>query len=193
MRTGTIIENPPAGQRLHLVESPSDTGGHSFTAEWTIAPRRGRDGVPPHIHRAASERFTVISGRGRYLIGKEERELGPGESVVLEAGVPHIHPWSVSDQELRYTQETTASPPNQAELDRALDALSTMFALAREGKTNAQGVPSQLQMIAIGYYIMPGTYLARLPVGLQNVLMPILAGLVRLFGYRPIYARHQTA
>ena len=63
MRTGTVIENPPAGQRLHLVESPADTSGHSFTAEWTIAPRRGRDGVPPHIHRAASERFTVISGR----------------------------------------------------------------------------------------------------------------------------------
>jgi hypothetical protein len=111
----------------------------------------------------------------------------------MEAGVPHIHPWSVSDEELRYTQETTASPPNQAELDRALDALSTMFALAREGKTNAQRVPSQLQMIAIGYYIMPGTYLAGLPVGLQNVLMPVLAGIVGLFGYRPIYARHQTA
>ena len=193
MRTGTVIENPPAGQRLHLVESPSDTGGCSFTGEWTIAPRRGRDGVPPHIHRAASERFTVISGRARYLIGKEEKELGPGESVVLEAGVPHIHPWSVSDEELRYTQETTASPPNQAELDRALDALATMFALAREGKTNAQGVPSQLQMIAIGAYIMPGTYLAGLPVGIQNVLMPVLAAIVRLFGYRPIYARHQTA
>lgn len=193
MRTGTVIENPPAGQRLHLVESPADTGGHSFTGEWTIAPRRGRDGVPPHIHRAATERFTVISGRARCLIGKEEKELGPGESVVLEAGVPHIHPWSVSDEELRYTQETTASPPNQAELDRALDALSTMFALAREGKTNAQGVPSQLQMIAIGAYIMPGTYLAGLPVGIQNVLMPVLAAIVRMFGYRPIYARHQTA
>ena len=192
MRTGTVIENPPAGQRLHLDESPADTGGHSFTAEWTIAPRRGRDGVPPHIHRTATERFTVTAGRGRYLIGKEERELGPGESVEMAPGVPHIHPWSVSDEELRYTQETTASPPNQAELDRALDALATMFALAREGKTNAQGVPSQLQMIAIGRYIMPGTYLAGLPIGVQNVLMPVLAAIVGLFGYRPIYARHQA-
>jgi quercetin dioxygenase-like cupin family protein len=32
---------------------------------------------------------TVVSGRLRFVVGGEEREVGPGESVLIPGGVPH--------------------------------------------------------------------------------------------------------
>src|SRR5437763_10357803 len=141
MKSGTTNENPCTGQRFVLTASPDETAGRSFAGEWTIAPRRGRDGVPAHLHPHASERFTVIAGRARYQLAGVEGDLGPGEAVDMPAGVPHIHPWSVSDEELRYTQQAFADPPDAESLRRSLAALATLFAPAREGKVNSQGVP----------------------------------------------------
>lgn len=192
MKTGTICDNPVTGQRAHLVVGPEQTGGASFAIEWTIAPRRGRDGVPAHLHPTASERFTIRCGRARYRLGKNEGELGPGATIEMPAGVPHIHPWSVSDEPLRYRQEAVAEEPDGDLLERSLDGLLTMFALAREGRVNAKGVPNPLQMAVLGHYMMPGTFLAVLPCGLQRALLPLPAALGRAFGYRPIYPRHAS-
>lgn len=193
MKTGTICDNPITGQRAHLVVGPEQTGGASFAVEWTIAPRRGRDGVPAHLHPMASERFTIHSGHARYRLGKREAELAAGETVVMPAGEPHIHPWSISDEPLRYRQEAVAEEPDADLLNRSLDGLATMFALAREGRVNAKGVPNPLQMAVLGHYMMPGTFLAVLPRGLQEALLPLPAALGRALGYRAVYARHAGA
>lgn len=193
MRSGTTLKNPLTGQFVFVVEAPADTGGRSFTAEWTIAARRGRDGVPAHVHPSASETFSVHSGRARYLLGGEERELGAGEQVVMPAGVPHIHPWSVSNEPLRYRQVAESAVPAEREMDAALEGLRTLFALAAEGRTDARGVPGPLQLAVIGHAMMPGTYLASAPIAVQRLALPLLAVLGRAFGYRPSYARHQLA
>ena len=193
MRSGTTLKNPLTGQFVFLVVAPSETGGRSFTAEWTIAARRGRDGVPAHLHPLSTEIFTIHAGRARYVLAGEERDLGPGEQVVMPAGVRHIHPWSVSNEPLRYRQVAESAVPAEREMDAALEGLRTLFALATEGRTNGRGIPSPLQLAVIGHAMMPGTYLASSPIALQRLLLPVAAAIGRALGYRPTYARHLLA
>jgi quercetin dioxygenase-like cupin family protein len=44
--------------------------------------------VPEHEH-ANEQIATVLSGRLRFTVGGEQREVGPGESVLIAGGVPH--------------------------------------------------------------------------------------------------------
>jgi quercetin dioxygenase-like cupin family protein len=44
--------------------------------------------VPEHEH-PNEQIATVLSGRLRFVVGGEEREVGPGESVLIPGGVPH--------------------------------------------------------------------------------------------------------
>jgi quercetin dioxygenase-like cupin family protein len=44
--------------------------------------------VPEHEH-PNEQIATVLSGRLRFVVGGEERVVGPGESVLIAGGVPH--------------------------------------------------------------------------------------------------------
>lgn len=44
--------------------------------------------VPEHEH-PNEQIATVVSGRLRFVVGGEEREVGPGESVLIPGGIPH--------------------------------------------------------------------------------------------------------
>ena len=44
--------------------------------------------VPEHEH-PNEQIATVLAGRVRFVVGGEEREVGPGESVLIAGGVPH--------------------------------------------------------------------------------------------------------
>jgi quercetin dioxygenase-like cupin family protein len=44
--------------------------------------------VPSHEHEN-EQIATVLGGRLRFVVGGEEREVGPGESVSVPANVPH--------------------------------------------------------------------------------------------------------
>ena len=46
-------------------------------------------GVPAHVHPRQVETFEVISGRLRFLRGAAHVVAGPGETVVVPAGVKH--------------------------------------------------------------------------------------------------------
>lgn len=44
--------------------------------------------VPEHEH-PNEQIATVLSGRVRFVVGGEEREVGPGESLLIPGGIPH--------------------------------------------------------------------------------------------------------
>jgi len=46
------------------------------------------NGAPPHTHEY-DELFVIYSGRGRYTIGEQTVEAGPGDVVVIPPGLPH--------------------------------------------------------------------------------------------------------
>lgn len=42
-----------------------------------------------HSHEASDKVYYVVEGTGRFTIGEEERDLGPGHAVIARAGEPH--------------------------------------------------------------------------------------------------------
>jgi quercetin dioxygenase-like cupin family protein len=74
------------------VEELSPTIGRQavHTAHLTVARILLAEGavVPTHAHEN-EQVATVLAGRLRFVVGDEEVEAGPGESVVIPPHVPH--------------------------------------------------------------------------------------------------------
>jgi quercetin dioxygenase-like cupin family protein len=74
------------------VEQLSSTIGRQVvhTDRMTVARVLLAEGAHVPEHRHEHEQVaTLLEGRLRFVVGGEEREVGPGESVVLPANVPH--------------------------------------------------------------------------------------------------------
>ena len=55
-----------------------------------VASYRGDGGMPPeHVHPSQDERFEVLEGRFRAIVGGEEREYAAGDAFDVPAGTPH--------------------------------------------------------------------------------------------------------
>ena len=184
------FENTLMGQRARLVTLPSETGGRRFVLEYINRPFTGEHAVPSHLHPVYTETFEILAGRARYRLGTDERRAGPGDRIVLPAGVAHVHPWSDSDEELHVRQTAEAEPPDLLGLTASLQAAITIFGLARAGKVNQKGLPGLLQLAVLVDATMPATYLAGPPILLQRLLFKALGSLGRLLGYRTAYAEY---
>jgi len=184
------FENPPMGQRLRIITPPSETGGKSFVMEYVNKPFTGQFSVPFHVHPTYTETFEIVTGHARYRVGSEEKKAGPGDRVVLPAGAPHIHPWSDSDEELRVRQTAEANPPDLRGLTASIQGAITIFGLAAAGRVNAKGAPNPLQLAVIIQTTVPATYLAGIPIPLQQFLLTVLSALGRAAGYRSAYPEY---
>lgn len=81
-REGQELEGPN-GMRLRFVRISDDLlemEGHYSGAG---------DLPPPHLHPSQDERFTVITGALRTVIGGEERRFGEGDTFEVPAGTIH--------------------------------------------------------------------------------------------------------
>ncbi len=181
------FENPLQGHRVRFLTLPAETGGRGFTLEYLYRPFTGKSAVPAHIHTAATETFEILSGEARYRVGREERSARQGDRIVLPAGAPHIHPWSVSAEELHVRQTTEVNPPDSAGLLASLQALVTLFGLATAGKVNAKGLPNLLQLAVLIRSTMPATYIAGIPIAVQRIVFGGLARVGEAAGYRTAY------
>jgi mannose-6-phosphate isomerase-like protein (cupin superfamily) len=181
------FENPKQGQRVRFLTLPAQTGGRGFTLEYVYRPFTGETAVPAHIHAAATETFEILAGEARYRLGRQEGSARRGDRIVLPAGVAHVHPWSVSADELHVRQTTEVDSPDSAGLVASLQALVTLFGLATTGKVNDKGLPNLLQLAVLIRSTMPATYIAGIPIVIQRTLFGGLAYLGHALGYRTAY------
>ena len=88
------VAGPPSGNAVNqsLAEAAVRPGGE--TAE--------------HFHRITEEIYFFTHGAGRMRLGDEEREVGPGDTVVIAPGVRHKL-WSTGAEPLRLL--CCCSPP----------------------------------------------------------------------------------
>jgi len=85
-RAGDEIDSP-GGMRLRFVRTAAETEGDLLEMEATYA---GDGSMPPmHLHPRQSERFEVLEGSMRTIVGGEERVYERGESFEVPAGTPH--------------------------------------------------------------------------------------------------------
>ena len=181
------FENPKQGQKVRFITLPAETGGRGFTLEYVYRPFTGESAVPAHIHTAATETFDILSGEAKYRVGKKEGSARKGDRIVLPAGVAHVHPWSVSADELHVRQIAEVEQPDSAGLVASLQALVTLFGLATAGKVNDKGLPNLLQLAVLIRSTMPATYIAGIPITVQRTLFGGLARVGEALGYRTAY------
>jgi mannose-6-phosphate isomerase-like protein (cupin superfamily) len=68
-------------QKINLYETP-----HFFCDVYGLEPGQEQK---PHAHAEADKIYYVLDGRGTFLVGDEERELGTNQIILAPAGAPH--------------------------------------------------------------------------------------------------------
>lgn len=177
-----VLENPVSGEKVIIHTSARNSDGRHWELEAFIPAYKGKIPVA-HFHPHATERFEIISGQARYMLAGKEYDAVPGDVITVTPGTSHLHPWSTSAEGLHMRQATDLAQPDFAALAKFDTMIETLFALAQEGKVNAQGQPNPLQFAVILRDIQPEGYVAGLPVPLQHALIGGLAGIGKLFGY----------
>jgi quercetin dioxygenase-like cupin family protein len=177
IRTGDTIHNPVTGERLTFLVTSADTDGEAVVIETVVQPHGSV--AAAHLHPSQSERFAVKSGKLGLKAGREKRELGPGQFVVVEPGTPHRF-WNAGDEPVSFVCEIR--PALQFE-----SLLETMFALAADGKTNRKGMPKLVRLAVIADAHFDTVRLPFPPAWLQRAGLMLAAPVGRLLGYRPAY------
>jgi mannose-6-phosphate isomerase-like protein (cupin superfamily) len=182
IKAGDTIENPITGERITFRKTAAETNGEAVVIEVAVQP--GGFVAAAHVHPQQTERFSILSGTVAFKIRGQILMAGPGENVTVPAGTPHKF-WVVGDEEARFVTEVRPAL-------KFAELLDTMFALARDGKTNKKGLPNPFRMAVIANHFKDVVRLPFPPVALQDVglLFGVPAG--RMLGYRPTYAPTQA-
>lgn len=176
---GQVLNNPTNGDSYEFIETAGDTRGARVTFKAIIKSTGPL--VPPHFHVLQDETFEVLSGRLTVVLDGQTRQLGAGEKITLPKNIPHNH-FNAGPTAVTYIQ--SVSP--------ALDfdyLIETLVGLAADGKSK-NGKYGLMQELVTLKYLDSKSYLADLPVFLQQFLMNTIAPLGRRLGYRAIYKKY---
>ncbi len=162
-----IMENPVTGETMKVLESTQET----FTIEYGLRPH----GEIPfeHFHPGVEQEIAVTSGEMHITVNGEHVVIKAGESATAPKGAHHFQ-WNPCDEEAVAIETYRPAGRNH-------DFFRTLFGLARDGHTDAQGMPSIFMRAAIFSEfrdtIRPAAPGARL-------LIATLAPISRVLGHR---------
>ena len=139
---GDELHNPFTGQTITFVEAQPDV----LLLESSY--RAGAPPAPSHLHPAQDERFEVLSGAVRAVVGAQERILRIGDTLTVPAGTPHEF-GGAADQDGRVRWETR--PPL-----RTAEFLETVFGLANGTVSPKSGAPGVLDEFAAEFRLTAG-------------------------------------
>jgi quercetin dioxygenase-like cupin family protein len=176
-RAGDVAENPVTGERVVVRVGTEDSGGELLVAELFVRP--GGAVAGEHVHPGIDEWFTVLEGRVGFRLDGLESVAPVGERLHVPPGMAHDW-WNAGDREARVIVEV--SPAARFE-----EAVLNTFGLARDGKTNAKGMPNLLQVALFAREFEDVLYFTSPPRPVQRVLFAVLAPVARLLGYRGSY------
>jgi quercetin dioxygenase-like cupin family protein len=176
---GQVISLPTIGNSFEYIETGKDSYGERVVMRATIYSKGPN--VPNHIHTLQEESFEVLAGKLTISENGRTRVLSAGEKIRFPKNKPHNH-YNNHDEALTYIQTVTP----------ALDMdcfVETLLGLAADGKTK-NGKYGLMQELVALKYLDSKTYLADVPMGVQKVLMNMVAPVGRLMGYRAIYKKY---
>jgi quercetin dioxygenase-like cupin family protein len=171
--------NPATGEWIEFTTLSEDTGGELVRFNWRSVPGGV---ITEHIHPRQQEQFTILSGQARFTLDGREHLAGAGETVVVPAGVPH-----------------SVANPGPAEITgvverrpagRGKELHEALAGLVADGKTTPAGAPKNpLQLGATFWHFRHESRVTSPPLWVQNLILPPLWALAKLFGVRPYYDR----
>jgi quercetin dioxygenase-like cupin family protein len=78
--------NTATGEWITYTAIAEENGGHLARFTWRSVPGGV---ITEHIRPHQEERFTILGGQAHVTLNGQEHVAGPGETVVVPAGVPH--------------------------------------------------------------------------------------------------------
>jgi quercetin dioxygenase-like cupin family protein len=183
-QAGDVLTSSIEGkERLLIRQSGAETGGALLEIEAIYRPNGA---FPPlHAHPEQDEHFTVLEGAVAVRTDRGERVYGAGSAFSIPRGMPHTMR-NGGDEEARVLWQTRPAL-------QTLAFYETLYGLALDGKTNAEGMPGLLQLAVILRDYRREFALSSPPRAVQAVLFGALAFLGTLRGYRGRYRRYGEA
>jgi len=172
---GDVTEIPRTGEKFVFLKRSRDTQGEVFEIEFLVR-EFALVAARPHIHSAAEERVELIAGTARMRIGREEKIVGPGEAVVIPAGMVHFLRGEGEDL-LHFRMQMRPSMKTETMFE-------TLIGIHRDGKSLTNVLQ---QMVLANEHT---TYLGRPPIWLQKPTIAVGAAIGRLLGYRARYEKY---
>jgi mannose-6-phosphate isomerase-like protein (cupin superfamily) len=157
---GLTLDSPKIGQTITFLRTSRETDGAELVIEALMRPGAF---MPPHVHVHQGETFEVLEGVGTFRVKGRKVVAGPGDGVVVPAGVAH-----------RFRNRSDADVRIRATLRPALrteDLFERLFRLGAEGRVNRLGAPRPWVTAAlIREFRDEFFYLAGVPVAVQRLL-----------------------
>lgn len=178
-KKGQTLSNQLTGDIFEFLETSEDTNGERVTIKLTVKSKGML--VPDHVHILQDEKCEVISGKLTYMLEGKQNTLQQGQTITLPKLKSHNH-FNNDDSPLVYIH--TATPALDFEY-----LIENIVGLSSDGKMK-NGKAGFIQELVTLKYLDSKTYLADVPIGIQKVLMNIIAPVARLFGYRAIYKKY---
>jgi quercetin dioxygenase-like cupin family protein len=180
---GDSIENPRTGERAVLVKPPWEGDDGSAEADLHVQPRGAV--AAEHLHPAIDERFTVVAGKIGFRLDGKTSVAAVGETVEIPRG--RWHDWWNAGEEEAVARVWISDGT------RFVHMIETLFCLARDGHTNAKGLPDPLQLSMFATEFRDVIVLRRPPPVVQSVLFGLLRPLARARGYRGTYPQYSRS
>ena len=183
-RAGDTLTSSIKGKEgLLLRKTGAETGGALLEIEATYRPHGA---FPPlHYHPEQDEHFAVLAGSVAVRTDKDERIYRVGESFDIPRGTPHTMR-NGGMEEARVLWQTRPAL-------QTLAFYETIYGLARDGKTDASGMPGLLQMAVSLRDYRREMVLSKPPLPIQRFIFGALAFLGTLCGYRGRHASYSEA
>jgi quercetin dioxygenase-like cupin family protein len=177
---GDRFENPATRETGRIITGAGDTDGRYMQSETRVRP--GGAVSVAHRHRECTERFEVLEGELTVQLDGETRTLAPGEQITIPPGAAH-HYANTSEQDVVFRFDVWPAARFEA-------MVVTLFALGMEGRTDAKGAPSPLQMAVLLDEYGDVLEVVGPPRWLQRLAIPVLARIGRSRGLRASYPDH---
>jgi quercetin dioxygenase-like cupin family protein len=177
LRRGEVYENPMTGERAVVRVGTDETAGARLVVDLYVSP--GGRVAAEHYHPTIVERFTVVRGRVGISLGGTHTIAEPGASITVSPGVVHDW-WNAGPGEAQVTVEIEPAARFEA-------AIRNAFGLAQDGRTNAKGMPSLLQLALFAREFDDVMRFPRPARIVQRAMFGLLAPIARLCGYRGSY------
>jgi quercetin dioxygenase-like cupin family protein len=175
------IENPLNGERVTFLTTAQETNGAFVKTVVELLP--GSQGQPSHYHLTYTETFEVVEGQLDICLGgkKHHRVLRSGESVHVPLNAVHSF-WNSSTEPVRFMVEMR--PAGHFE-----EALRAAFGLARDGRMNHKGIPTNIWELAL-IFELSESFLPGMPRFFQKRIFGLLAKIARWKGYDTRFSKY---
>jgi mannose-6-phosphate isomerase-like protein (cupin superfamily) len=169
--------NPATGEWIEYTTVAEDNGGELVRFNWRSVPGGA---ITEHVHPDQEERFAILVGEAHFTVAGEETTAKAGETIVVPAGVRH-------SEGNRGSVEITGVVELRPAL-RTKEFHEAIAGLVADGRTTPRGAPKNpLRLGATFWHFRHESRVTAPPIWIQNLMLPTLARLAKVFGIKPYY------